>query len=507
MRLPVRHDVTRIRQISTALLVMSLGLQAQSQTASPPPPGAAPAPSQVAPKGGINALLDSVRTGGDDFLPPDRAFRFDALPDGTDRVRLNWEIADGYYLYRARIKVMTPSTRAQLGAPQMPQGQIKTDEYFGRQEVYHHELVATVAVLRASGGAFELPLQVTDQGCADAGLCYPPITKNVTVNLSAGAASPVSGSPGSSASGHPGGAGGGGGEQDLFHSLIRTGNPLVMLGWFYLAGLVLAFTPCVLPMVPILSGIIAGGGRTLTTTRAFALSVTYVLGMALTYTLAGIACAAAGRQVQAVFQQWWVLALFAALFVVLALSMFCPFPPAESGRDPDPHCQHQQPPVRRHLRRSRRHGGALGSHRHHLRGTGARWSAARDQSDRAGGARWRGPFGHVYRHGHAVAGGRRLGGPAAAKGRTLDGAGEKALRRDDAGGRGVDARAHRAGARGALVVGGARADPCLAPVVADARPFCRHVGAARRGRDRRPVRSGPYGGVCAPGDPSARAPF
>jgi thiol:disulfide interchange protein DsbD len=306
--------VTRIiRPISTALLLMSLGLQVQAQSASPAPPDRAPAPSQAPPKGGINALLDS-KASGDDFLPPDRAFRFDALPDGTDRVRLNWEIADGYYLYRTRIKVATPSTRAQLGAPQMPQGQIKTDEYFGRQEVYHHELVATVPVLRATGGAFELPLQVTYQGCADAGLCYPPITKNVTVNLSAGAASPVSG--------HPGGAGGGGAEQDWFASLIRAGNPLVMLGWFYLAGLVLAFTPCVLPMVPILSGIIAGGGRTLTTTRAFALSATYVLGMALTYTLAGIACAAAGRQVQAVFQQWWVLALFAALFVVLALSMF-----------------------------------------------------------------------------------------------------------------------------------------------------------------------------------------
>jgi thioredoxin:protein disulfide reductase len=315
--------VTRIRYISTSLLLMSLGLPVQAQTPSPAPPGSAPAPSQAAPKGGINALLDSVKTSGDDFLPPDRAFRFDALPDGTDRVRLNWEIADGYYLYRARIKVMTPSTRAQLGAPQMPQGQIKTDEYFGKQEVYHHELVATVPVLRATGGAFELPLQVTYQGCADAGLCYPPITKDVTVNLSAGAVAPASGSPGSSAlGGHPRGAGGGGAEQDWFASLIRSGNPLVMLGWFYLAGLVLAFTPCVLPMVPILSGIIAGGGRSVTTTRALALSVTYVLGMALTYTLAGIACAAAGRQVQAVFQQWWVLALFAALFVVLALSMF-----------------------------------------------------------------------------------------------------------------------------------------------------------------------------------------
>jgi thioredoxin:protein disulfide reductase len=306
----------RIRHISTALLLMSVGLQVQAQTAGPAPrgPTAAPAPSQAAPKGGINALLDSLKTSGDDFLPPDRAFRFDALPDGTDRVRLNWEIADGYYLYRARIKVMTPSTRAQLGAPQMPQGQIKTDEYFGRQEVYHHELVATVPVVRATGGAFELPLQVTYQGCADAGLCYPPITKDVTVNLSAGAASAAGGSPGAAVDGVA--------EQDWFASLIRSGNPLVMLGWFYLAGLVLAFTPCVLPMVPILSGIIAGGGRSLTTPRALALSVTYVLGMALTYTLAGIACAAAGRQVQAVFQQWWVLALFAALFVVLALSMF-----------------------------------------------------------------------------------------------------------------------------------------------------------------------------------------
>src|SRR2546430_2022195 len=295
---------------------MSLSLQAQAQSPaahSTAPPATSQPP---APKGGINALLDSVKTSGDDFLPPDRAFRFDALPDGTDRVRLNWEIADGYYLYRARIKIVTPSPRAQLGTPQMPQGQIKTDEYFGRQEVYHHELVATVPVLRASGGAFELPLQVTYQGCADAGLCYPPITKSVTVNLSAGATSSGTGAAGSFARGAGGGA-----EQDWFAALIRTGNPLAILGWFYLAGLALAFTPCVLPMVPILSGIIAGGGRTLNTARAFALSVTYVLGMALTYTLAGIPCAAPGRQVQAVFQQWWVLTLFAALFVGLPRSM------------------------------------------------------------------------------------------------------------------------------------------------------------------------------------------
>jgi thiol:disulfide interchange protein DsbD len=164
-------------------------------------------------------------------------------------------------------------------------------------------------------------LQVTYQGCAEAGLCYPPITKTVTVSLPSGVAGGGSASlPGA----HAGAGSGGGGvaEQDWFASLIRSGSVAAMLGWFYLAGLVLAFTPCVLPMVPILSGIIAGGGRPVTAARGFALSAAYVLGMALTYTLAGIACAAAGRQVQAVFQQWWVLALFAALFVALALSMF-----------------------------------------------------------------------------------------------------------------------------------------------------------------------------------------
>jgi thiol:disulfide interchange protein DsbD len=95
-----------------------------------------------------------------------------------------------------------------------------------------------------------------------------------------------------------------------------------MLGSFYLAGLLLAFTPCVLPMVPILSGIIAGGGREVTAGRGFALSLAYVLGMSLTYTAAGMAGAAMGKEVQAVFQQWWVLALFAAVFVAMALSMF-----------------------------------------------------------------------------------------------------------------------------------------------------------------------------------------
>jgi thiol:disulfide interchange protein DsbD len=285
---------------------------------------AQPAPPTQPTSGGIDAVLHAAKSGDEQFLQPDQAFRFGATADGTDRVRLNWEIADGYYLYRARIKVATSSTAAQLGTTQMPTGQIKTDEYFGRQEIYHHELSALVPVARAGAAPLDLPLEITYQGCAEAGLCYPPITKNVTVHLSAQAAGGAGAGSGTSLAG-TGNSGSGPAEQDWFAALIRGGNPFVMLGWFYLAGLLLAFTPCVLPMVPILAGIIAGNGAHITSGRAFALSLTYVLGMALTYTLAGIAGAAAGSQIQTLFQQWWVLTLFAALFVVLALSMFGAF--------------------------------------------------------------------------------------------------------------------------------------------------------------------------------------
>ena len=326
--------------------------------------------SSLTPKG-IDAVLGAskAKTGGDDFLPPDEAFRFAAIPDGPDHVRLIWQIADGYYLYRTRVKAATTSTQAQLGALEMPTGETKSDEYFGKQEIYHHELVAGVPVARASAAELALPLQVTYQGCATAGLCYPPITKEITVSMPSGTGGGAAGSAvgagaggfssangASAASGAAGGSGAVNGsgsasdtsglgsaatlagsagstdagsttgayvsEQDRFATLIKSGNTFLMLGGFFLAGLVLAFTPCVLPMVPILSGIIAGQGKNVTTGRAFSLSLTYVLGMAFTYTIAGALCAAAGKQVQTVFQQPWILALFAALFIALALSMF-----------------------------------------------------------------------------------------------------------------------------------------------------------------------------------------
>jgi thioredoxin:protein disulfide reductase len=259
---------------------------------------------------------------GDEFLDPEVAFRLAATPDGPDRVRLHWTIAPGYYLYRDRIKVATTTPGVTLGKTDFPPGITKTDEYFGEQVIYHDELVARVPLARGAGGAQPLALTVTYQGCAEAGLCYPPTTKSFNIGLPAGGATP--GATAAAGSGTTASAVGGAyvSEQDSLAGMIVHGNLFVMLAMFFAAGLVLAFTPCVLPMVPILSRLIAGQGSSVTTRRAFALSLTYVLGMAVTYTAAGAAAAAAGQQVQAVFQKPWVIALFAALFVAMALSMF-----------------------------------------------------------------------------------------------------------------------------------------------------------------------------------------
>jgi thiol:disulfide interchange protein DsbD len=281
---------------------------------------ATPAPAADAP--GSPVLLPTPAARNDTFLAPDVAFRLAATAESPTRVRLSWAIAPGYYLYKARIKFATSSAGMALGTAELPEGDKKHDEYFGDQVVYHNGLIAHLPVTH-SAAATTLALAVTYQGCAEAGLCYPPITKQFTLSLApAGAAAAGTGSAATGA----GSAGAAGGafvsEQDRLARMIRTGSLAAIIASFFGIGLLLAFTPCVLPMVPILSGLIAGQGANVTTRRAFALSLTYVLGMAVTYTVAGAAFAAAGHQVQAVFQQPWIVILFAALFIALALSMF-----------------------------------------------------------------------------------------------------------------------------------------------------------------------------------------
>ena len=283
--------------------------------ALPGPARAAPPPS-FSPT--VLAALGAQASGGPKFPPPGEVFHFKAAP-GAHRLHLSWTIRPGFYLYRSRIHVRALSGTV-LGALSLPPGIVKVDPYFGREQIYRIAVTGELAVQRGTVAApADASLAVTYQGCADAGLCYPPITQTVTVALPARgggtgappAARPPSGPPAPRA--RPT-------SQGRFAALIRSGNLFAMLGAFYLAGLALAFTPCCLPMIPILSGLIAGG-RTLGTARSVLLSLAYVLGMAFTYTLAGIAAAAAGGEVQAAFQQPWILGAFAALLATMGLAM------------------------------------------------------------------------------------------------------------------------------------------------------------------------------------------
>ncbi len=274
-------------------------------------------PARAADAGAV-AAAGKAASGSDEFLDPNVAFKVGATAQSADRIEVIFQVHPGYYLYRGRMKFkVAEGEAASLGAPELPAGEKKVDDYFGEQEVYHHDVTARLPVSRAAAGG-KVKIEVNYQGCAEAGLCYPPITKVFDVDMSAAGSSAA----GTTAAGKVAGSGGYVSEQDRLAGLIRDGNIFLMAGAFFLAGLLLAFTPCVLPMVPIVAGLIAGQGANATRSRSFLLSLAYVLGMAATYTIAGVAVAAAGQQAQTLFQQWWIILLFAALFVAMSLSMF-----------------------------------------------------------------------------------------------------------------------------------------------------------------------------------------
>jgi len=265
-------------------------------------------------------LDDSFGTSGGAtaaFLPVDEAFQplLSAL-DGNN-VEVAIRVAPGYYLYKEKFSATVISDKAQSGKLELPPGEQKFDQYFGEMEVYHNDVFAKLPLARATPDAMDVELEVRYQGCADGGICYPPVTKLMSVSLpaattvSALAAAVPTASAGAPVS-----------EQARLAQLISGSSMLLVIATFFGAGLLLAFTPCVLPMVPILSGIIAGEGDKISPSRGFSLALTYVMGMALVYTAAGIVAAAVGLQLQAVFNQPWVLTVFAGLFVVLALGMF-----------------------------------------------------------------------------------------------------------------------------------------------------------------------------------------
>jgi thiol:disulfide interchange protein DsbD len=255
------------------------------------------------------------------FLPVDEAFQVTAQVTDEGWIRVDWNITDAYYLYRSRLAVSSAAGNL-LGEPQIPNGLKKQDEYFGDVEVYYHALTVTVPIETQTE---RFPITVEYQGCADAGLCYPPtrkvfevVTKDTSILL------PVSPAAAIQPAGNATDPAEFETEEGRLASTLAGGSLISIVVIFLLAGIGLAFTPCVLPMVPILSSIIVGRKATPTRLKAFTLSLTYVLGMAVTYALLGTLVGYFGAEfnLQAKLQSALVLSIFALIFVLLALSMF-----------------------------------------------------------------------------------------------------------------------------------------------------------------------------------------
>ncbi|MRT04768.1 protein-disulfide reductase DsbD [Ewingella americana] len=238
------------------------------------------------------------------FVPVDQAFDFDFQQQGPN-LKLNWKIRDGYYLYRDKIELV--GDQAQLAAFILPKGLEHHDEFFGDTQVYEKQLNLSVPLRQASAQA---SLKVSYQGCAVAGFCYPPETRIIPLSEVSGQAADAATPPSTA-------------EKPIEAAPTPQATPLPFSPlWALLIGIGIAFTPCVLPMYPLISGIILGRQRPQSMKRIFLLALVYVQGMALTYTLLGMVVAAAGLQFQAALQSPWVLIVLSAAFILLALSMF-----------------------------------------------------------------------------------------------------------------------------------------------------------------------------------------
>ena len=284
------------------------------------------------------AAFVSTAHADDDFLPPEQAFKFSAQMADAHTIVVNYAIADGYYMYRERFRFT--ASGAKLGEPVIPPGKIKYDDTFQKNvETYHNGVEIRIPVEAA--GPFTLT--ATGQGCADKGLCYPPQDASVQLTPGAGGSEPqMSVAPGQGGGfNFPGQAPQPAPQVDTptapaappvkpaapselsgIASLLQGGRLLAIVPAFILLGLGLAFTPCVLPMVPILSSIIVGEGKEVHRTRGFVLSLAYSFGMAIVYTALGVAAGLLGEGLAAALQNPWVLGGFALLIVVMALSMF-----------------------------------------------------------------------------------------------------------------------------------------------------------------------------------------
>ncbi|ADE13076.1 protein-disulfide reductase DsbD [Sideroxydans lithotrophicus] len=246
------------------------------------------------------------------FLPADQAFSLEVHSIDQRTLIASFNVTPSYYLYRNKITFSTPDGKTRIASVTLPKGETKNDPNFGTLEVYHQSF-QTEIVLENADAAKPLVLNASYQGCSDNGLCYPPIEKtfNVALAQTVSAAGPESISPAVP-----------GNENTQIAKLFKNGSFWLIVSFFFGAGLLLSLTPCVFPMIPILSGIIVGRGHKITHMHAFFLSLAYVLGMAITYAIAGVAAGYSGNLISNALQTPWVLGSFAAVFVVLSLAMF-----------------------------------------------------------------------------------------------------------------------------------------------------------------------------------------
>lgn len=276
------------------------------------------------------SLFPVLAPAAEDFLPPEQAFRFDMRVLDDKTVEIGFTVADGYYLYRDPFKFVAEGEAVALGAPEIPPGKVKFDETFQKDVETYRGRVAIRLPVDTAPASFRLI--VTSQGCADQGLCYPPMQSAADVQLAGfggdgsvrvqgggggvdGALAASRSSLAISPSSRSGDAG--------IDSALRSGRFWLVVVAFFVAGLLLSFTPCVLPMLPILSSLIVGqGGQSVARSRGLLLAGTYSLGMALVYTALGVAAGLAGEGLAAALQNAWVLGTFALLLALLALSMF-----------------------------------------------------------------------------------------------------------------------------------------------------------------------------------------
>lgn len=273
--------------------------------------------------------------GGSDFLPADQAFSPSARRIDASHIAVTWQIADGYYLYRHAFKfaLADPSGTTHLGAPDLPDGKQHTDPYFGPVETYRRAIRVVLPIRGTGADAKDLHVQVDYQGCADAGLCYPPQSRTLDVAPSRQMEMPPA-TPSDNASDVASGASPSAGpvapagkppQQKQLAERLAHGNPVLTLGLFFLLGIGLAFTPCILPMIPIISALVIGSTRAdmhVGRRRALWLSSLYVLAMAAAYAVFGILAGYFGANIQAFLQRPLVLIPFAGLFALLAAASF-----------------------------------------------------------------------------------------------------------------------------------------------------------------------------------------